>query len=128
MGASRGSLKVPWRAVWSPWGTHVEPWGHHGVPMAGPWGSTRAPWGNHRAPDFPATPKMLVFLRFYKVFLLLQKSAWLTHMSHSVSKDINGEVHGSLMWVHEGSMRGNGGSTGGSCGAMGDPWLGHGEP
>ena len=119
MGAARGSLKVPWRAVWSPWGTHVEPWGPgHGVPMAGPWWTTRVPWGSHRAPEFPATPKALIYRRFYTVFLLLQKSAWGTLMSHSVSKDSHGDVHGSLMWGHEGSMRGNGGSTGGFLG----PW------
>ena len=78
--------------------------------------------GGHGAPQIPATPKTLIFLRFYKVFARAWGIHRGTHTGPWGSQRGPKRIYESFMWGHEGSMGGHEGSTGASCGAMEVSW------
>ena len=111
MGSDEGSMGTSCGAMGGPWEAH-----------GGPWWSNRGAIGRHEAPQIPAMPKTLIFLRFYKVFAHAWGIHGETHTGPWGSPRGPKRIYESFMWGHEGSMGGHEGSTGGSCGAMEVSW------
>ena len=122
MGASRRPTRVPWGAMRGPWEPHAGPWAVHGRHMGAHDGAIGEPWEAMGLPQIPATPKTLIFLRFYKVFAHAWGIHGETHTGPWGSPRGPKRIYESFMWGHEGSMGGHEGSTGGSCGAMEVSW------